>query len=447
MKDINNLLTKAKQGNTEAQSKLGQCYYTGEGVTKNLKEAVYWCTKAAEQGHALSQLRLGSFYVTLDMEIRRILSTQDYKMAAFWWTKAAEQGVAEAQFNLAIYYLINKKMKEAKELIAKAAEKGLREAQKQYGILFWDIGEPKEAVKWWEKAAMQGSADDKDKAIMEFDGVFINGFYKKAEKKNNDEKYCEQGDADAQFNLGLCYYIGEGVDKDLEKAVYWYSKAAEQGRASAQFNLGICYENGEGVDKDLEKAVYWYTKAAEQGDADAQGNLGLCYENGEGVTKDHEKAMYWCSKAALKGNATAQSNLGKYYYDGEGVTKDSKKAVDRYTKSAQQGNAAARINPGEYYYEGEGVTKETMYEELKQQLQNYEKEFENDKESALKKIVDLYEKLIGTNYHDISDAIYLWVYENPSKQILKYILSKEKSLYDDMIKMLKDRLADMGIEK
>ena len=85
-----------------------------------------------------------------------------------------------------------------------------------------------------------------------------------------------------------------------------------------------------------------------------------------------------------------------------------------------------------------------MYDELKQQLQDYEREFKNNKESTLEKIVDLYEKLIGTNYHDISDAIYLWVYENANEQILKYIISKKQSLYDDMINMLKDRLANMS---
>ena len=69
--------------------------------------------------------------------------------------------------------------------------------------------------------------------------------------------------------------------------------AAEQGNARAQYNLGVCYANGWGVAKDPEQAVYWYRKAAEQGDARAQFNLGVCYANGRGVAKDPEQAVYW----------------------------------------------------------------------------------------------------------------------------------------------------------
>lgn len=44
----------------------------------------------------------------------------------------------------------------------------------------------------------------------------------------------EQGDAEAQYNLGLCYYNGEGVQQDYTQAVHWWRKAAEQGNARAQ---------------------------------------------------------------------------------------------------------------------------------------------------------------------------------------------------------------------
>ncbi len=49
-----------------------------------------------------------------------------------------------------------------------------------------------------------------------------------------------------------------------QKAAARYRKAAEQGDANAQFNLGVCYNQGQGVDKDPKAAVAWYRKAAEQ---------------------------------------------------------------------------------------------------------------------------------------------------------------------------------------
>ena len=72
----------------------------------------------------------------------------------------------------------------------------------------------------------------------------------------------EQGDALAQFGLGLMYRDGKGVPQDTQEAVKWYRKAAEQGNAQAQFNLGLMYSNGQGVPQDFIRAHVWYSVAA-----------------------------------------------------------------------------------------------------------------------------------------------------------------------------------------
>jgi TPR repeat protein len=84
----------------------------------------------------------------------------------------------------------------------------------------------------------------------------------------------EQGDAEAQWELGRRYEHGTGVDQDQTEAVKWYRKAAEQGHVLAQFFLGICYHYGLGVEQDKTEAVKWYRKVAEQGDALAKFYLG-----------------------------------------------------------------------------------------------------------------------------------------------------------------------------
>src|SRR5436853_5053860 len=53
------------------------------------------------------------------------------------------------------------------------------------------------------------------------------------------------------------------IKKNLEKAFYWYQKAAEGNYISAQYNLSYLYKCGKGTEKNLEKAFYWYQKAAE----------------------------------------------------------------------------------------------------------------------------------------------------------------------------------------
>lgn len=58
-----------------------------------------------------------------------------------------------------------------------------------------------------------------------------------------------------------------------EEAFEYYLKAARQGDAEAQYNLGVCYRKGYGVEKDLTEAVKWLRKAADQGFAEAQDML------------------------------------------------------------------------------------------------------------------------------------------------------------------------------
>ncbi|MGM9855027.1 MAG: caspase family protein [Muribaculaceae bacterium] len=173
-------------------------------------------------------------------------------------------------------------------------------------------------------------------------------------------KSAEQGDADAQYNLGYCYKKGQGVAKDYTQAVYWYRKSAEQGYADAQYNLGNCYYDGQGVAKDYTQAVYWYRKSAEQGDAWAQYNLGLCYKKGQGVAQDYTQAVYWYRKSAEQGYAGAQYNLGNCYYNGQGVAQDYAQAVYWYRKSAEQGVAYAQYNLGYCYKYGQGVSKDMV---------------------------------------------------------------------------------------
>ena len=177
------------------------------------------------------------------------------------------------------------------------------------------------------------------------------------EKFEKLQKDAESGNVYAQYNLGVMYTNGAGVQKDNSKAFEWYQKAAIQGIADAQYNLGVMYTNGAGVPKNDSKAFYWYQKAAIQGDADAQFNLGYMYQFGQGVQKDDSKAVEWYQKAAIQGNATAQFNLGDTYQFGQGVQKDDSKAFEWYQKAAILGNAGAQYNLGVMYTNGAGVPK------------------------------------------------------------------------------------------
>ena len=166
-----------------------------------------------------------------------------------------------------------------------------------------------------------------------------------------------QGNAKAQYNLGLCYYGGKGVSRSDSEAVFWWHKAAEQGLDRAQFNLGNHYYRGLGVSQSYSEAISWWRKAAEQGHVRAQYNLGLCYFEGKGTAQSSSDAVIWWCKAAEQGDARAQSRLGECYEKGKGVPQSYKTAAEWLLKAAKQEDAEAQYNLGCYYYEGKGVSQ------------------------------------------------------------------------------------------
>ena len=65
----------------------------------------------------------------------------------------------------------------------------------------------------------------------------------------------EEGDADAQYNLGVMYYKGQGLPQNIGTAVKWYTLSAEQGNVKAQYNLGMLYNKGQSIPQDFKAAA------------------------------------------------------------------------------------------------------------------------------------------------------------------------------------------------
>ena len=164
------------------------------------------------------------------------------------------------------------------------------------------------------------------------------------ERENLDavRQPAEQGDVEAQYNLGVLYGMGRGVPLDDAEAVRWYRLAAEQGHARAQFNLGASYDFGRGVIEDADEAVRWYRLAAEQGEAAAQHNLGFMYATGRGVPQDDAEAVRRYRLAATQGVTGTQYNLGVAYNKGKGVPKDDVLAYMWFYVAAANGHVAAK---------------------------------------------------------------------------------------------------------
>ena len=127
--------------------------------------------------------------------------------------------------------------------------------------------------------------------------------------------WVEKGKAWAQRMLGQMYRDGLGVDQSYQQARELYELSATQGDAGAQYNLGVMYNQHQGqisqynMDQSYERAAEYYEAAARQGMPEAQHNLGLLYATGQGVEQSFESAREWMMKAAEQGDEDAINEL------------------------------------------------------------------------------------------------------------------------------------------
>jgi len=169
----------------------------------------------------------------------------------------------------------------------------------------------------------------------------------------NIVKAAEQGDVDAQAELGAMFLYGKGVTKNRTEALKWYHKAAEQGHSKAQNKLGDSYQYGRnGVIKDRSIAIKWYQKSAEQGNASGAYELGSMFYYGNINTQNHTEAAKWYRKSALLGSKEGQYKLGRMYLHGEIVDRDINEAEKWFLKAAKQGSLPAKARLYEMTSEG-----------------------------------------------------------------------------------------------
>lgn len=193
------LKISSEKDHTEAYYFLGLCTVSGEFVEG--EEAIKWFLKAAEKGHAQAQCCVAMCY-DFGNDV-----AEDKNEAFKWYQKSASQGFADAQFHLGYCY-----------------KNGL-------GVVKDDI----QAYKWYEEAAKQNHEDARSHLMFCNAGL----------SPDRDElKFFEwltiammRGDAEAQFNVGLCYVFGRGVDQDLEQGYEWVKKAAKNGSTNAKVLL------------------------------------------------------------------------------------------------------------------------------------------------------------------------------------------------------------------
>ena len=162
-------------------------------------------------------------------------------------------------------------------------------------------------------------------------------------------------DAKGQFQRGLAYRDGVGIDADPAEAIRWFRLAAEQGHAEAQFVYGNALAIGVEGAPDNASAFKWFRRAADQGHLEATMRLAFCYTLGLGTEKDNKEGLRLMSLAGERGLVSAQKTLSAMYQLGEGVEIDGSACFKWTRLAAESGDPESVFNLGVHYLRGFGV--------------------------------------------------------------------------------------------
>lgn len=273
-----------------------------------------------------------------------------------------------------------------------------RQADSARATKWFDLAIRNGLVKQMLSAAKSGDpAMQSNLGVMYFEGIGVEKNLSKA--ADWYRQAAEQGYAVGQSNLATQFLHGLGVDKSPADAAQWYEKAANQNYAQAQYALANLYLAGSGVNKDYGIARSWYEKAANNGMAGGHTGLALLYQNGWGVPPNMAKALQHYRQAAADGDTAAQRGIANMYALGEGVEQDTYKALEWYEKAARQGDNVAQNELGYFYGTGDGIPKD--YEKS---LYWYRKAAEQNNATAQFNLGVMYETGKGVA-RSLSDAI------------------------------------------
>ena len=201
---------------------------------------------------------------------------QDYEKALWFYKKAAEQGVVFAMVNCGVCYQFGHGCEQdyykAMEYYRAAADKGNAKAM-------WNLGCLEVAV-----------CEHYDTGIRLMEKAF------------------EQGIVDAAYDLGQVY-SAKNPFFSVEKAAFWFERAAQAGNKKAYSQLGWLYQKKVETDDGKRKAVYWYKKAYENGDSSVCLMLGITLFELATSSEEHEEAYEWLRKAHLQGDPDAKQGM------------------------------------------------------------------------------------------------------------------------------------------
>jgi TPR repeat protein len=297
----------AEAGHGPSQLRYGMALLNGQGVPRNTFQGESWLRRAALTGEPQAAVALGQLYAESSDGL-----PPNHAEAMLWFRRAADAGHGGAARALAHRFL--------------------------HGV--GTAADPREAIRWLRVAV----ANDDVHARVDLAGMAQT---KHASPQDRAQalalfrEVAEAGDMAAAYNVGLCYGEGIGTERDDEKALAWFLRAA-QTLPIAQYWCARMLGEGRGAPQDFAASRAWFLRAAEEGFHDAQAAVGEMLANGRGGPVDRAKAKAMFSQAAAAGHAGALFALGMLAQGACGEPADHATAAAFLRLAANQGHPKAR---------------------------------------------------------------------------------------------------------
>ena len=165
------------------------------------------------------------------------------------------------------------------------------------------------------------------------------------------------------LKIGQIFYFGSihlGIEADYKQAMEFYKLALKFGSKKAAVRIGKMYLHGNGVTKNVTKAIIFLEKAERQDSLEAIKTLTVIYEQGKVVEKNYSRAIELAQKGVDLGDTQSFNNLGVYYMNGMGTTQNSQEGVKYMAMAAVMGSPAAMYNMASQYYYGKVIQKDYL---------------------------------------------------------------------------------------
>ena len=151
----------------------------------------------------------------------------------------------------------------------------------------------------------------------------------------------QAGDAESQFNVGVCFATNNSGDQNNDQAIFWLRKAADNNHAGAQLEFEKILINGSGEKRNINEGLRYITRSAENGNSNAMIYLGVHNKNGDIITKDIEKSLYWFMQALTlhPDDDLLLMEIGQIYVD----LLKPEESTEYFDKASDLGNPAGTV--------------------------------------------------------------------------------------------------------